>query len=232
MAKTYLYLVRHGKTMFNTLRRAQGWSDSPLTEVGKTGIRALGRGLKAQGVKFTAGYSSDSGRTIETFRTILSEQGQTDLSHQQDARIREWCFGSFEGHYDEELFMGILPRVFDLPADKGFADLTYPEIAQGLVEVDTANWAQPWSVLEKRLLEGFTAIAEEVAQSGGGNALVVSHGMAISTFLWILDRQQEKTPIKNGSVSLLAYEDGQFTIERVGDTSFIEQGMEELGHEA
>ena len=34
MAKTRLYIVRHGKTMFNTIDRAQGWSDTPLTAVG------------------------------------------------------------------------------------------------------------------------------------------------------------------------------------------------------
>ena len=29
-----LYLVRHGKTVFNTTGRLQGWSDSPLTPEG------------------------------------------------------------------------------------------------------------------------------------------------------------------------------------------------------
>ena len=46
MAKTRLYLVRHGKTMFNTIGRAQGWSDTPLTEVGERGIHELGIGLR------------------------------------------------------------------------------------------------------------------------------------------------------------------------------------------
>ena len=31
MSKTRLYVIRHGKTMFNTIGRAQGWSDTPLT---------------------------------------------------------------------------------------------------------------------------------------------------------------------------------------------------------
>ena len=31
MSKVKLYIARHGKTMFNTIGRAQGWSDSPLT---------------------------------------------------------------------------------------------------------------------------------------------------------------------------------------------------------
>ena len=34
MSKVRLYLVRHGKTMFNTIGRAQGWSDTPLTAEG------------------------------------------------------------------------------------------------------------------------------------------------------------------------------------------------------
>ncbi|WP_165437759.1 histidine phosphatase family protein, partial [Streptococcus ruminantium] len=33
MAKT-IYLMRHGETLFNTQKRVQGWSDSPLTEKG------------------------------------------------------------------------------------------------------------------------------------------------------------------------------------------------------
>lgn len=39
MSKTRLYIVRHGKTMFNAIGRAQGWSDTPLTAEGERGIR-------------------------------------------------------------------------------------------------------------------------------------------------------------------------------------------------
>ena len=38
MSSVKLYLVRHGKTMFNTIGRAQGWSDTPLTAEGERGI--------------------------------------------------------------------------------------------------------------------------------------------------------------------------------------------------
>ncbi|MDR1877109.1 MAG: phosphoglycerate mutase family protein [Flavobacteriaceae bacterium] len=30
--KITFYIVRHGKTILNTLGRVQGWSDSPLTQ--------------------------------------------------------------------------------------------------------------------------------------------------------------------------------------------------------
>ena len=52
MAKTKLYIIRHGKTMFNTIGRAQGWSDTPLTEEGERGIRELGIGLRESGLEY------------------------------------------------------------------------------------------------------------------------------------------------------------------------------------
>lgn len=64
MTKTTLYIVRHGKTMFNTIERVQGWCDTPLTKQGQEGIHYLGKGLKD--VDFSFAYSSDSGRAIET----------------------------------------------------------------------------------------------------------------------------------------------------------------------
>lgn len=49
MSKVKLYIARHGKTMFNTIGRVQGWSDSPLTPFVKKN-RELGVGLKAAGI--------------------------------------------------------------------------------------------------------------------------------------------------------------------------------------
>ena len=33
MSKVKLYIARHGKTMFNTIGRAQGWSDRKSTRL-------------------------------------------------------------------------------------------------------------------------------------------------------------------------------------------------------
>lgn len=43
-----VYLVRHGKTVFNKVGRLQGWSDSPLLPEGKEVARALGRALQGK----------------------------------------------------------------------------------------------------------------------------------------------------------------------------------------
>ena len=147
MAKTRLYLIRHGKTMFNTIGRAQGWSDSPLTAEGERGIHELGIGLRQAGIDFKIARSSDSGRTIQTMGIILEELGLTGkIPYRFDKRIREWCFGSFDGGYDGDLFMGVMPRVFNIDY---VHQLSYAELAEGLVEVDTAGWAEPWEQLGK-----------------------------------------------------------------------------------
>ncbi|GMA54558.1 hypothetical protein GCM10025857_59150 [Alicyclobacillus contaminans] len=103
MAKTELYVVRHGKTMFNTVQRVQGWCDTPLTKTGVEGIQHLGAGLKD--VDFKEAYASDSGRAIETARLILSQHPNgPQIPFRVDKRIREWCFGSLEGGYDAEMW--------------------------------------------------------------------------------------------------------------------------------
>ena len=229
MAKTRLYLIRHGKTMFNTIGRAQGWSDSPLTADGERGIHELGIGLRKAGIDFKLARSSDSGRTIQTMGIILEELGLTGkIPYRFDKRIREWCFGSFDGGYDGELFMGVMPRVFNIDH---VHQLSYAELAEGLVEVDTAGWAENWEKLSGRIWQGFSEIAEELEVAGGGNALVVSHGMTIGTFVYLINRMQPRG-LGNGSVTIVDYEDGQFSVVSIGDMSYREVGAKELEDKA
>ena len=227
MAKTKLYIARHGKTMFNTIGRAQGWSDSPLTEAGERGIHELGIGLREAGIQFQQAVSSDSGRTIQTMGIVLEELGLTGkIPYHYDKRIREWCFGSFDGAYDGELFLGVLPRVFRVD---DFHHLSLMELAEGIVEVDTAGWAESWETLRDRILDGFTAIGKDVESKGGGNAIVVSHGMTISTLIYLIDPKAFKELVlDNGSVTVIEYEDGQFKLEAVGDLSYRQVGAKWL----
>lgn len=225
MTKTRLYIVRHGKTMFNTIGRAQGWSDTPLTAEGERGIRELGLGLAEKGLQFELAFSSDSGRTIQTMGILLEELGLTGrIPYTYDKRIREWCFGSFDGAYNGELFMGLMPRVFHVDH---VHQLSYPELAEGLVEVDTAGWAEPWEVLRDRILEGFHSLAQQLESRGGGNALVVSHGMTIGTLAWLIDPSTPRgLGLKNGSVTVVEYENGKFQLQSLGDMSYRHLGRE------
>lgn len=232
MTKTRLYIARHGKTMFNTLGRAQGWSDTPLTQEGEQGIQELGIGLKKAGLDFDQAVSSDSGRAIQSMGIILDEMELTGkIPYRYDKRIREWCFGSFDGAYDGDLFFGVLPRVFQID---DFRKLSLMEMAEGIVEVDTTGWAESWEKLSKRIKEGFEAIAKDLEAAGGGNAIVVSHGMTITTLIYLIDpKAVEELVLDNGSVTVVEYEEGTFTIKKVGDLSYRQVGAQilEEGHE-
>ena len=223
MADVRLYISRHGKTMFNTIGRVQGWCDTPLTKKGEEGIRELGLGLKDTGVDFKLAVSSDLGRTVQTMTIALRELEKLGkIPYYQDKRIREWCFGSFEGMYDAELFQGVLPRL------KGTVDtngMSFAEIATGIQEADTAGWSESWEVLSNRILTGFESIAQDLEKQGGGNALVVSHGMTIATLAHLLDPEREADVVlDNGSITVLKYENGSFTIESFGDMSYRQRG--------
>ncbi|MDH6364030.1 broad specificity phosphatase PhoE [Enterococcus sp. PF1-24] len=223
MSKTTLYIVRHGKTMFNTVERVQGWCDTPLTKVGQQGIHYAGLGLKD--ITFEEAYSSDSGRAIETCRIILGEnENGRHVPYKTDPRIREWCFGSLEGGYDMEMW-GVVPRVLDFKEEQEMSDLSFEDLANAIYKADTANWAQPFTVLKERVWNGFEDIAHRREKNGGGNVLVVSHGLTIAFLLNLIDSQQPlRASLQNGSVNKISYEKGEFTIEAINDTTHIEKG--------
>lgn len=122
-------------------------------------------------------------------------------------------------------FYGVLPRTVAFQG-KNIHDVTYPELAQSILDVDTAGWAESWEVLRKRIIEGFTTIAEDLERSGGGDAFVVSHSMTIATFAWLMDPSVEHPPLDNGSVTVVAYENGIFTLETLGDMTYRQVGRE------
>lgn len=219
-----LYLTRHGKTMFNTLDKVQGWSDTPLTTTGASVVSHLGKGLKT--TPFVAAYSSDSGRAIETAKIILNENQDSKIKHHTDKRIREWNFGSFEGSLNSELTELILKdKGCKTPEELLKTHPTFKDFSDVIYELDTANWAETYETLTQRIHSGFTDIAKKHACAKGGNLLVVSHGLTIANFLNLIDPTiPVYTSISNASVSKVEYQNGTFTIKTINDTSYIEQG--------
>ncbi|MBP2100127.1 histidine phosphatase family protein [Enterococcus rivorum] len=225
---TSLYIIRHGKTMFNTIGRTQGWSDTPLTNEGEKVIQQLGIGLKD--VPFKEAYSSDSGRAIQTAKIILREhRNGANIPYATDSRIREWCFGSLDGGYDGELW-GVVPRIL---AFKNYDDMmnnriSYRDLADAIMKADTADWAEPYEKIRERVWNGFEDIAHRIEKNGGGNVMIVSHGLTISFLLSLIDSSYPmQINLENGSVTKLTYKNGTFKIEYVNNTTFIEEGKKQ-----
>lgn len=86
-----LYLVRHGQTEFNVRGLAQGWCDSPLTELGKEQALKVHKYFSEKNITFDHAYSSSSERACDTMELI------TDMPYERMKGLKEWRFGTFEG---------------------------------------------------------------------------------------------------------------------------------------
>lgn len=87
-----LYLVRHGETDWNKVRRLQGQVDIPLNEFGRHLAVQTGKGLS--GIPFDICISSPLSRAKETGELILAGK---DVPIVTDERIIEMAFGEWEG---------------------------------------------------------------------------------------------------------------------------------------
>ena len=229
-ADVSLYVARHGKTLFNTVHRAQGWSDTPLTSEGIDVARNLGNGLAS--VKFVTAWSSDSGRARETAALIMdANRRPVPLKEQRD--LREVFFGHFEGDTDENmqtaaaLQAGYSSATELLAAFKnGKMDIV--QVINMIKAAEKSGQAESYQQVAQRMKKAITAIAREAQQKGGGNVLVVSHGMAIMSLLHELGDRSVTFPLENASVTKIRYTDaGQFIIESIGDMRYVKQGAKQ-----
>ena len=86
-----LYLVRHGQTIFNLKRIIQGWSDSPLTQLGCEQAARAGMFLRARGIEPDHAYTSTLHRTEQTIANLWP-----GLAYERLDGLCEWFFGDFE----------------------------------------------------------------------------------------------------------------------------------------
>ena len=83
--------------------------------------------------------------------------------------------------------------------------MSHAELAEGLVEVDTAGWAEGWEKLSGRIKEGFETIAKEMEEQGGGNAFGCQPRMTIGTMVYLINGMHPHG-LDNGSATILEYE--------------------------
>lgn len=95
-----IYLVRHGETEWNRVRRFQGRSNLPLNKEGKKQVKALALALKNK--PLTAIYTSPLIRALETARLIkvfhpsipiFEEKGliEMDLGEFDGIKAQDWA---------------------------------------------------------------------------------------------------------------------------------------------
>ncbi|UPG90036.1 histidine phosphatase family protein [Luteibacter aegosomaticola] len=154
----HLIVCRHGETVWNIERRAQGRGDSPLTEAGIGQAQALGRALAARGIEHIV--SSTLGRALHTAE-IVSEI--TGCAVSVDERLVERAFGELEGKRFEAM---ALDPVWTAVVRCTDPDATAPG-AESLREVAT------------RVL----AALHDIRKLPYRSVAVITHGQSISSML-------------------------------------------------
>ncbi|MDH7806433.1 histidine phosphatase family protein [Agrobacterium tumefaciens] len=116
-----VYVIRHGQTDWNAIRRLQGQKDIPLNDFGRA--QAVGNGkVLAQILGDSARdfdyVASPLGRTRETMELMRGAMGLDPHTYRTDDRLVEVSFGDWEGQTLPELKKEFPDRVKARKANK------------------------------------------------------------------------------------------------------------------
>lgn len=202
-----IYFIRHGETLWNTLKIFQGSSDSPLTELGISQAEKLSKKLKD--IEFTDFYSSPMGRTIQTAKIIMGDRKQKIKFIEE---FKEISMGDIEGvprSEFEEKYPKEFYNFFNNPVDYD------PKVYHG------ENY---YEVIE-RVKKGLDKLLSYL--NNNDKVVVVTHGVTLKALFHIITKEKmdelgaAKVP-QNTSVSIVKYENGKFNIEVFSDTSHLD----------
>ena len=89
-----IYFVRHGETVWNVENKICGMTDSPLTEHGREQAKQTGELVKSSGLHIDEILYSPLSRAADTAKAIAEATG---IPAREEPRLREQCFGKYEG---------------------------------------------------------------------------------------------------------------------------------------
>lgn len=203
-AGTRVYLIRHAEAEGNLYRRGQGHYDGLVTQRGFRQIDALAERFKD--IEIDALYSSDLSRTRATAGAILKYHPRLEL--RLDTDLREICMGVWE--------------------DQPWGNITRDDREQMVYfNNDPDKWrvegAETFPALTERISAAICSIAE---RHRGETVCIVSHGMAIRSFLCKVMGvpSSEINTVRhadNTAVSLLNIDGEQIEIEFFNDGSHL-----------
>lgn len=225
-----LYIIRHGRTVYNDLDLTQGWCDSPLTKLGEMQADALG--LSLRDVRFQMAFSSDLRRQKETAHRILAKNRSGFVPIlEEDIGFRENNFGMFEGKPNRIMMEPIFQK-FGL--EYGDFKLFIKEsngqnIADLIAEADATHIAETAQQIKSRVITAIERIVSLALNGGGGNVLIVTSGGILRTLLPALLKEGiPDTMVENGCVSVLKYCRGDYIAEEINSLSYLNRGVKLL----
>lgn len=199
-----IYLVRHGESEWNCLKKVQGQKDVPLTEKGRKQAEKIADRLYNEDIDKI--YSSDLKRAFDTAK-IIGDNLKLDININNS--FREIKFGIWEGISKEELITKY-----------------YTEHVLWMKEPHKLELkgAETLLDLQKRTMDGIDEISKT---SHDKSVLVVSHSAAIKTIiLGLLDMDisyYSKISLGNVSLNLIEFRDYNNVLSLLNDTCHLRE---------
>mgnify|MGYP002648682267 CR=1 FL=1 len=187
---THFYIIRHGETVFNRKGRIQGWCDSPLTDLGVSQAKQLGKELK--NILFDVCFCSTSERAIDTANYIL---GGRNVKIIPSKKLKEQSYGDFEAEKSVNIFKdGVsFPDGYRFCGGENHSDVI------------------------ERVMNELKKIASEYPNA---NVLVVCHGSAIKHIVnylspgFVMEKPTTAALVPNCSITQIDYDDDFKLIEK------------------
>lgn len=200
---TRLLLIRHGQTMWNSLRRYQGQTDVPLNEDGIKQALSLSKRLKNE--KIDAIYSSDLERAEKTAEAVARYH---NLKVNKMKSLREINFGIWEGKTYDDLLRDC------------------PDVAYSWFDDPEETIIPEAESLQQVRDRALKAIDEIVKNHPNETVLVVSHGVTLSTIICsILEmrlKNMRKIKLGNTGISIAEFYDNKGIMTLFNDTNHLE----------
>lgn len=198
-----LLLVRHGLTETNAAGLMRGWTDDPLSPLGRRQVAVTAEYLLTQ-APFEALYCSTLPRSLETAEVIAARLG---LRPQARDDLRELNLGDLEGRGEDELWSYFVERA---GAERGLSGMRDVKLPGGESVV--------------QFIQRTRAALGAIAQAHAGRVVVVSHGVQTMAALglWLEPdvRQWPAYRVSNCSISEIAFDPAPRLI-RLNDTAHL-----------
>lgn len=191
-----IYIVRHGETMWNKVKRFQGSADIELSDAGRDLARKSGMNLRD--IPLDRVFSSPLCRARETAELFC---GGRDIRIEVDERLRELNFGHCEGQLYEDLVNNdslTFKYFFSQP------ELYHPDDAGETIE-DMMARARAFM---QEVVEPLAASCHRI--------MIVAHGALNKGLMAYVNHREVKDLWagglqKNCGVIILSYADGNYT---------------------
>ena len=201
---TSIVLIRHGQTEHNNAGLVAGWTDSPLSDVGRIQARYMATHVAAS-YPCVALYASPLQRALDTARALAATTGLTPTL---EPDLREQHFGEMEGLTNEQI------RVL------------HPAVASRAMVVDDVSFTWPGGEQRAAFFARTRRALDRIIEAHPGQTVaVVTHGGVIGALVADVEEGKpwlwRRYLVLNCAVTVLHDQAGKRSLGIYDDTSFL-----------